>query len=225
MRKWIAVLLTFVLTLVTASCGVPSSGNESNSANQGNTTTAPVSNTGTPVRLNETASTDIVDFTLKDANLSYFASSSSSTFAAPIDADDGGIYTAATGRVLVILTFEITNKDRGSLNVNDRWGGWKFDFKLDYKDTQYPIRGYDLNNKDGDSFGVSLSHGAISRDGGITWEIKDTANEIMDAGQTLTFRVVTVAVVNPASLTDPFSITVNVPSSSGTDALFTYAVG
>ncbi len=223
MKKLIAVILTLALALAVASCGATSpTETESGSDAQASAATD-TAETGTPVKLKETASTDIVDFTLMDAKLSYYASSMPSEFGKPINQSDGGYFSASTGRVLVILTMKIKNKDRSYLNVSDV--GWEFDFKLQYNGEQYPIRGYSHNDKDGDKFGISLSNGGVSDDNGKTWSVQRTNNEIMDAGQTLTFRVVTVAVVNPASLTDPFSVTVNVPTSFGGDALFTYAVG
>ena len=232
MKKLIAVILTLALLLTAASCGSSSSSGESDANTQqgsdaseagSDTTESAANETGTPVKLKETASTDIVDFTLTDAKLTYYASSNPSDFVSPIEKSDGGYFAAATGRVLVILTMKIKNKDRGYMEINGN--GWELDFKMHYNGEDYPIRGFSLNNKDGDPFEISLMNGGVSEDGGKTWTVQGTNNEILDPGQTLTFRVAAIAVVNPASLKDPFSVTVNVPTSSGTDELFTYSVG
>ena len=168
--------------------------------------------------LGKTAATDTVDFTLKDAKLSYFASSLDSRLGEPIDADDGGIFQTAVGRVLVILTINVKNKDRVTLDVNGP--GWRFGFNMGYKGTEYSLLGYDLNNKSGGS--ASLT--AESADGGTSWTMHTSSNDLLSSGESGTYRLVMVAGVDPDSFSDPFTVTVNVPSSSG-EQLFTYSVG
>ena len=193
----------------------PAAATEVSTAAPETTTAAP---TGTTIALNETASTDIVDFTLKDAKLSYYASSKDSRLGEPIDADDGGIFQAAVGRVLVILTIHVKNKDRVTLNVNG--SGWDLSFKLGYKGVEYSLLGYDLNSKSGGS--VSLT--AESKDGGSSWTMHTSSNALLYSGESGTYRLVMVAGIDPDSLSDPFTVTVNVPSSTGKQ-LFTYSVG
>ena len=194
----------------------PAAATEVSTAAPETTTAAP---TGTTIALNETASTDIVDFTLKDAKLSYYASSKDSRLGEPIDADDGGIFQAAVGHVLVILTIHVKNKDRVTLNVNDN--GWYLsEFKLGYKGAEYSLLGYDLNSKSGGS--VSLT--AEFDNDENRWTMHTSSNALLYSGESGTYRLVMVAGVDPDSLSDPFTVTVNVPSSADTQ-YFTYSVG
>ena len=205
MKKVMALVLALVLVLSLAACGG-------------------FGTSGKAVSLGDTASTDIVDFTMKDAKLSYYASAFEDSYAEPIDKSDGGIFTVAKGRVFVCMTFTIKNNDRDTLDVGDSFSDWKLDFKVRYNGKTYPLKAYDLNKKDGDTFGMSLRYHAESTDGGITWKKNDNSNAIIGAGSSGTIRVVEVAGFDPDSLNDPFEITVNIPTSNDKYEYYTYEV-
>lgn len=222
MKKVIALMLALVMVVSLASCG----GNETMSSNATETSTESETEAQiTKLSLKETVVTDIVGFTIKKAKFSYYASAKSSSYAKPIKKDDGGIFKASTGRVFVCLTFQVRNYDRGNLDIcNSVNNGWNLNFNLGYKGKEYKLRSYDLNNKDGESFGISLSHSAVQKLDDYEWKTHDSSNEILDPDDWIDIRMVTVAVVEPDSLDDPFEVTVNLPTSSGKDEYYTYVV-
>lgn len=214
MKKKILALI-LMSTLGLTACGT-------NSAEKDSTTeTESVVETET-VALGETVSTDLADFTLDAATFTYYASANSASYAEPIDESDGGIFTASMGHVLVPMTFTINNKDRTNLDIGGDFGAWKLNFTIIYDGTEYPVKGYALNSNDG-SGGLRLSFGAVSYDGGKTFKMHDTGNELQNPGIE-TYRVVGVAALDPEALDDSFELKVQVLNSAGEYEYFTYEI-
>lgn len=209
MKKVLALALALVLVLSLAACGGLGKASKET------------------VSLGKTVSTDIVDFTLKDAEFSYYASTLDESYAEPLEKSDKHAMKVSKGRVFVCMTFDIKNNDRSTLNIGDSFADWKVDFKLTYKGKDYPLKAFDLNDKDGRE--LALNDAGLSSDGGKTWKWNGsgsygTSNIILGAGRTLTVRLPALAIVEPDSLKDSFEITVNIPNSSGKDEYYTYVV-
>lgn len=221
-----AIMLVLVLVLSLTACG-GSGENKENTKDKAEVTEAvsdaPTEPAETKIALGETASTDIVDFKLEKAKISYYASSLSSTYAEPIDKSDGGIFSVAKGRVYICMTFTISNKDRDSLDVGGLYKGWDLIFKVSYNGNQYYIKGYDINEKDG-SGGLSFDQAAVSYDGGNSFERYGSSNVLLSAGKTVTLRVVGVAKFEPDSIDDNFDLIVNIPNSSDEYEYYSYEV-
>lgn len=223
MKKVLAFMLAMVLMLSLTAC----SGGEKVAV-----TTAETQNSETStdslipkVALGETVSTDIVDFTLKKAALSYYASSlHDKTYAEPLEKSSGGIFKAAKGRVLVCLTFTIKNNDRDYLDAGGYFADWGMYFKVVYNNNEYSINGFDLNEKDGKNCGLAFGEGVISYDGGNTFSDNSSGNLIIEAGRTVTVKVVGIAKFEPDNLNDNFDLTVNIPNSDDGMEYFTYEV-
>ena len=197
-------------------------------------------------KLGDKVSTDIADFTLKDAKLSYYASSVSTNYAEPMDSPTGGHFVSHKGYSLVCLTFTITNNDRGNLDVGQSHD-WPLKFFItdngkEYPSKgfgniinemftptdngkEYPIKGFDLNDKEGIG-GLRLDYGAIANgdDGKLEHEDSSSCHKIIKPNETMTIRVVGITSFDPSSLSDPFDITITVPNSSGEFEKFVYEV-
>ncbi len=204
MKKVLALVLALVLVVSLAACGGMRKASKET------------------VSLGKTVSTDIVDFTLKNAKLSYFASSRhDKTFADPIDKSNGGIFSSAKGRVLVCMTFSIKNNDRNYIDAGGSFPDWGMYFKIVYNGNEYSVNGFDLNEKDGRS-GLDFGESEISYNGGSSYTKNTSGNIIIEEGQTATVKVVGIAKFEPDSLNDAFDLVVNIPNSNDTDEYFTY---
>ena len=181
-------------------------------------------------QLGDTVSTDLADFTLDAATFTYYASSFSTltpspecTYCKPIDESDGGIYKASAGHALVAMTFTINNKDRTTLDIGGTFGEWELKFTAKYNGEEYSVNGYDLNDRDGRTTGISLGSSAVSIDGGKSFVNHGSDNELQSPGVE-TYRTVGVISVDPESLDDSFDLTVPVLNSAGEYEYFTYEV-
>ncbi len=174
----------------------------------------------------ETASTDIAEFTLEDAQFAYYLSNVvDANYLTPTD-ESNIMYAASTGHCLVSLTFTLTNIDRGGyLSFCDRFpeDQWKPNFVLEYEGKEYPVNSYTLNDKDGETFSMEYAV-TVDKKTGAYIEHIDTSNYLLRAGKTVTIRAAGVVAVDPENLTDGFELSVNVPNSSGEYETFTYTV-
>ena len=143
MKKALSLILALVMCLSLCACG----GN--------NDTTVPTEPKTVPtepptvkVNLGETVSTDIAEFTLLDSSFTYYATSLSTNYVAPVDEPD--YFTASVGHCLVSVTFKITNKDRGgSLSFAGGAGNWKPNWTVSYNGADYSVKGYSLSSNSG----------------------------------------------------------------------------
>ena len=173
-------------------------------------------------QLNDTVSTDIVDLTLKDSQLTYYVSNISSNFAEPINTPNS-MFAAKTGTCYVSMTVTITNKDRGgSINFAGGFSSWNpAEWTVTYGGKEYELYGFDLNSSNYKK--IDLSNGAVVRSDG-TFYRKDTGNALISAGATITLRFFGIIKVDPASLNDSFELNVKLPNSGGKFENFTYAI-
>lgn len=182
----------------------------------------------TIVPLGETVSTDIVDFTLEYSELCY-------ELVEPFKPYDGvdnpGL---ATGYTFVAMRLGC------AFNNIDDYENWKKNWKKNWyctlNDKEYHINGFDsfdsrgrgnidfINPRifvytelgNGDWKGVSYSEYEFIREGRKKLKPNDTL--------LININVVGVIGVDPQNLNLPYSITVNLPTSSGKDQLVTYLV-
>lgn len=224
MKKAISLLLALVLCLSLCACG---GGNDTPETTAPSTTTesptsepAPTEPAVPRLNLGETASTNLIDFTLLNADLTIYASATSnSTYLSPVD--DKTMYGASIGKILMIPAFTMTNKDRaGSMSVCG--GDWYFNWKIGYEGTEYPVFGFDLNF---DNSAVKMTPGCIIDPlTEYNTEKHDSSNYLLYAGETVSMRIVTVANFEPANLTDGFELRISLPNASGELEDFIYEI-
>lgn len=204
MKRIIALVLSLTMILALCACGEEK----------------------TKLAVGETASTDLAEFTLDNAQFAYYLSNVvNESYLTPTD-NPNPMYAASTGHCLVSLTFTLTNIDRGGyLSFDSSYSAdqWNPNFVLEYEDKEYPVNSYTLNAKDGERF--SLTYAAIV-DKETAAYIKEigSSNYLLRAGSTVTIRAAGVVAVDPENLTDGFELSVDVPNSKGEYETFTYAV-
>ncbi len=204
MKRIIALVLSLTMILALCACG----------------------ETEAKLAVGETASTDIAQFTLENAEFAYYLSSvGNGNYLTPTD-ESNIMYAASTGHCFVSLTFTLTNIDRGGyLSFCDPFSEdqWKPNFVLKYEGKEYPVNSYTLDDKDGETFSMEY---AVEVDKETAAYIKEigTSNCLLRAGSTVTIRAAGVVAVDPENLTDGFELSVDVPNSKGEYETFTYAV-
>lgn len=168
----------------------------------------------------ETASTDIVDFTLLDAEFTIYASATTdSTYLKPTEKQT--LYGASVGKVLMIPSFTMANKDRaGSINVCS--GEWPFNWTVYYGDNEYPVYGFDLNST---NVKVEMDPGCIIDPVTRAFITKHGAsNLLLSAGTETSMRIVTLVNFEPDDLGDAFDLKISLPTSSGELEEFIYVI-
>jgi predicted small lipoprotein YifL len=224
MKKVLALVLALVLVLSLVACGGNGEAEKKDETIAKTETEASKGQTVQLKSLGETVSTDIMDFTLKEAALSYYASAlHDDTYAKPIDHSDGGIFTAAKGRVLVCMTFTIKNNDRDSLDGGGSFAKWPM-LTISNENESSAVNGFDLNNKDGRVGALEFGESEVSYNGGSTFTQNTSSNIIVEAGRNITVKVVGIAKIDPANLNDTFYLTVMIPNSNNNNEPFTYKV-
>ncbi len=176
------------------------------------------------VQIKETVSTDIVDFTLEHCKLTYYVSNVSDTYVAATDTPNS-LFSAKVGTCYVSMTVTITNKDRGGyLDFGGGFSAWDpADWSVIYNDEKYQMHGFDLNFSNLNS--ISLSYGAIvNKETGKVITKVGTSNDLIDAGDTVTYRFFGIIKVDPESLNDGFELNVKVPNSERKYEDFKYIV-
>ena len=189
--------------------------------------------------LNDTVSSDIIDFTLHRATLAYYADGSTTklvstgrvtnadTVYLPTESRSESIlpYAANKGRVLICLEFTVKNNDRATLDIGGSFSDWLGkDITATYQDKDYRVKSYDLSDIDGDVFGINLEHSIYSKDEGTTWFANDTTNYLLKASDTITLRLVGIASFEPASLTDTYQLKVGLLNSKKESDEFVFEI-
>ena len=170
----------------------------------------------------DTVSTDILDFTLENAQFSYYGDGSSpETFAMPSEEDLGYSY-ASNGHILVGMTFTLINKDRVSIKVGEAQdGSYQLRFKVKYGGKEYELKRYEKNSKE--SIDLDL-RGTAVRFNNTIFYINYEPYKVMAPTDELTIRILVELPFEPKKLSDPFTITINVLNSFGEYEEFTYTV-
>ena len=182
-------------------------------------------------KIGESVSTDIIEFTLNKAVLGYSAISPQTstngkrttvnpdTALLPPDGNGGNtFFTSSKGRVLACLDFTIKNTDRNTLNTDKNI----YSFSVKQDDNYALVRGYDLNNKDG-QYDLTLQWSPIAVNGG-EFTTNDTTNKLLDANSSYEIKVVGVVGFEPENLTDPFELVVQLKNSNDETESFLYRV-
>lgn len=178
----------------------------------------------------ETVSTDIMEFTVKEAALGYYAIAPealvgtgeimnlSEACKALKEESSYCYFTSSKGHCLLSVDFVFKNVDRDTCSL----GGYTVDLSV-VKDGKHSIvRGYDLNDKDG-SYGIKLASCMKSNDGKTFYRI-DTDNILVGAGETVEVRNVGVVGFEPDSLDGPFDIIVTLRDSKDQEKDFLYTI-
>ena len=189
--------------------------------------------------INDTVSSDIIDFTLRRASLAYYADGSTSklvstgrvtnsdTVYLPIESESESIlpYAASKGRVLICLEFTVKNNDRAELNIGGSFSDWlQNDIIATYQGKDYPVKSYDLNDIDGDAFGINLGDSIYSKDEGDTWFANDSRNYSLKASDSVTLRLVGIAGFEPTSLADAYQLKVGLLNSKKESDQFVFEI-
>lgn len=201
MKKAISLILALMMCLSLCAC---SGGSEKN-----------------VLHLWETASTDVVDFSIDDAAFTIYASAThNATYLKPTESKT--TYGAPTGKSIVVISFTVENKDRAAtMNVGSSFGSsddilLNLDWKIKYNGNEYKITG--LN--DG-GFNMSPSV-IIDRDTQKATEEINSINQLLFAGRCESYRVAGIVDFEPESLDDKFEIKVSIPDSKGKYTKLTY---
>lgn len=224
MKRFIALLLATVMCLALVACDSKTTGDETNPADTTVVETEPPKPEIPTVQLKETVSTDIVDLTLEHSKLTYYVSNVSTNYVEATD-EANSLYAAKIGTCYVSMTVTISNKDRGgSLDFCGGFSAWDpADWTVTYNGEEYDMYGFDLNIDNRDS--ISLSNGAIlDRETGRVIGKVGSSNDLISAGETITYRFFGIIKVDPASLNDGFELNVKVPNSKGEYEEFKYIV-
>ena len=184
MKKAISLLLVFVLCLSLCAC----------------------SNATGTTELGEMVSTDILELTIHDAALSYYATAD----AAPTD--NSSVYVASKGSTLVCLEFTLTNTDRVTLDTRDIL----LDLYVKQNGNKSRVDGYK-------QAGLYLFGMPISEDG-QGFVANDSSNIRIRAGGTVQIKYVGIIDFD-ADLSSPFELIAKVKTSSGRSEDFLYTIG
>lgn len=178
------------------------------------------------LQLGETASTDLIDFTLDNCEFTYYVSNVvDSNFIMPTQ-EPNTIYGASVGNCLVSMTYTFTSKDRGgSISFGRYWDDWDPKWKVIYDGEEYQIKGFDLNDNKGDEYGNIAPHYVVSSTayGALTGD-SISNNCLLFAGETSTIRSFGVVNFEPQNLTDRFDCRIGVLNSKGELEYFTYEI-
>ena len=180
--------------------------------------------------IGESVSTDIIEFTLNKAVLGYSAISPQTSTDGkrttvnpdkallPPEGDGNAFFSSSKGRVLACLDFTVKNTDRDILDTDD----YIYSFSVKQDDKYAIVRGYDLNNKDG-QYGLTLQWSPIAVNGG-EFTTNDTTNMLLTAGSSYEIKVVGVVGFEPEDLSAPFDLIVQLKNSNDEEETFLYRV-
>lgn len=169
----------------------------------------------------KTASTDLAEFTLENAQFAYYLDNTfmSENYLVPtVDANE--VFAASLGHCLVSLTFTLTSKNRGNhIDFAGIFADWDPNFTVTYSGESYPVNGFDLNDSDGRDY-FSLAFSVI----GSEYRMSDAMSYLLAAGETVTIRAFGVVAVDPENLSDGFDLSVDVLNSKGEHETFVYTI-
>lgn len=215
MKRIIALLLALMMCLSLCGCG------------GGNTP---------KLSLGETVSSDLIELTLSDVQLGYFAEAGAYRYSdkimvnldeayLPSDNSDGfAFFTSSKGHCLVCFDFTIKNIDRDTLDLGNYFYETNLSFTIDYDGNSFAVNGYSIHSgNDGDSRGLIYGDSAVSKNG-VDFYAYDGQNILIEAGETYRIKVIGVVNFEPNDLSDPFEITAHLLNSSQKNDDFTFSV-
>ncbi len=197
MKKIFALLLALTMTVSLCACG----GKDEEK-----------------LHLWETASTDVIDFSIDEADFAIYASPLSDSYLAPTE--EKSSFAAPTGKTIVSISFTIKNKDRAAtVNIGSSNDGDIY-FPLDWK-IKYNGNEYEISSLRGGKFG--MEPGAIlNRYTQVATEKIGTSNHLLFDGLTESYRIAGIVDFEPTSLDEVFEIEVSLPDSKGDRTKLTY---
>lgn len=197
MKKAISLLLALVICLSLCACG---GSNETGANERGGS-----DETGAN-ELGEMVSTDILELTIHDAVLSYYATADA------VPTDNSGAYVASKGSTLVCLDFTLTNTDRASLDTRDIL----LEFNVKQNSNKSRVDGYK-------QAGLYL-YGMPISENGQGFVANNSSNILISAGSTVQIKYVGIIGFD-ADLSSPFELVAKVKTSSGRSEDFVYTIG
>lgn len=183
MKRFIAIISILAMAILLVGCG-------GSSAEQ--------------YSLGDTVATDVMEFTLHNAQLSYYADSMCEP------TENEGAYTSSKGSVLVCLDFELKNTDRVDFDSRQFFAN-RFTLEQGSNKTE-------LRDDDKFYFGKPI-YSELKGE----WEANDAMNFFIDPNSTAHVKYVAIADFEPKDINEPFTITVRLDNSEGTED-FTYAI-
>lgn len=228
MKKTVSLILVLITVLSLCACGGKSDTVATTTVpTQANAPTEPKATEPIPTEppveklsLGDTASTDVAEFTLLNADFTIFAgATTNNSYLMPTEGST--VYGASVGKILMVPSFTIKNKDRaGSMSVCG--ADWPFKWVVRYQDSEYPVYGFDLNYSD---VSVEMNPGCVIDSLTEYYVTKiDTSNYLLYAGSEISMRIVTVVNFEPADLGDSFELEISLPTASGEFEKFIYVI-
>jgi len=215
MKKKIYKIAT-ILTLALALCACSKEEKADNDTTEIASTEEPT----IKYSLGDTVSTDIMEFTLDNAEFSFYASSvNDETYATPVE-KTSGIFQTNKGHTFVCMKFQIKNTDRGGINIGDV-GENHFNPYIVYKGEKHDIKGFDLNFEDGVAFTFRWSLCGSSYNNMKKFE---SSNILMDSEEKLAIQTLGQINTEPNALTDGFEFVIELENSAGEIETFTYVI-
>ena len=224
-RIW-ALIAAFVLMSALTACGggekadtTPDSNvtpEINTAADSGNPATADPTGTETQYyKIGDTVSTDIVEFTLDEAELAIALSNmQDETYGMPKEyspqEDAQNPFVAATGHTYATFTYTLTNLDRTSFNG-----------ELPLISAQYQDA---VSDKQVDCAELPAESGVWESNGNNPASPVYSWHFVLKAGEQRSFRSFIDVPVEAEALTDSFLLTAELPVSDGSTASFSYLI-
>lgn len=175
--------------------------------------------------MGDTVSTDIIEFTLDNAEFAIACDDNfnSSNYMMPkeynADADTNNLNVASVGETLVAVTFTVKNNNRTSLDVANVFNdGWELLWNISYNSEQF-----ELMEQFNDVHGIKFNCAAVLEEG-TDWCRLDTLNDVIGAGETVSYRTYGRIATEVERLDDSFEIDINIPNSKGEDEHFIFVI-
>ena len=225
MRKTASLLLTLALLLALGACGgtedAPSAPEEAATPSEPAAEPAPETEPAEAPEaetyaVGDTVSTDLAEFTLDAAQLAIALDNTlGENYCLPKEydpaADAQNPFVAPTGHTYAAFTYTLTNLGRTSYSgelpfVTAAYGDASSDLQVDSVEYRADDQTWEPTGNDPNTTVY-------------TW------NFVLEVGETRSFRSSIDIPAEADSLSDPFTLTVELPVSDGTTATFLYTVG
>ena len=226
MKKLLALMLSAVLMVSLAACGggektdIPSDNDvtlevSTPSHSENPATTDPTDTETQYYQIGDTVSTDIVEFTLDEAELAIALSNmQDETYGMPKEyspqEDAQNPFVAATGHTYATFTYTLSNLDRTSFNG-----------ELPLVSAQYQDAASD---KQVDCAELSAESGVWESNGNNPVSPVYSWHFVLKVGEQRSFRSFIDLPVEADTLTDSFILTAELPVSDGSTANFSYLI-
>lgn len=201
MKKTASLILALLMCLSLFGC-------DKKKADSTTAPDAPGVNIPTDCGTGDTATTELLSFTLDKADLTlacrYFTSEEFTSkrfdeYLTPIEYDNVTPLVAKEEETLVAFTFTVKNLSKESQNY--RGGDWY----VIYQGKEYPLTQQSQKN-------ITLSQAAIRPENG-DWAYNGPINTFLDPGKTYSFRTYGILPLRTESLNDTFELHIPLPTT------------